>query len=86
VGREKIPRGHTFFDVKVACARKEKLESVKVVTRYDAKELRIDECRKCERKYGSAVIITEAIVQCTQQANKMSLAYHSKAEETQPRA
>jgi hypothetical protein len=50
---------HTFFDVTVACARKRKLESVKAVARYDAKVLRIEECRNCERKYGSAVIMTE---------------------------
>jgi hypothetical protein len=50
---------HAFFDVTVACARKKKLERVKAVTRYDAKVLRIEECRNCERKYGSAVIMTK---------------------------
>ena len=55
-------RRHAFFDVTVACARKQKLERVKAVARYDAKVLRIDECRNCERKYGSAVIITERFV------------------------
>ena len=49
---------HTFFDVTVACARKRKLESVKAVVRYEEKVFRIEECRNCERKYGSAVIMT----------------------------
>jgi len=48
----------TFFDVTVACARKLKLASVKLVTRYEEKELLIEEWRNSERKYGSAVIMT----------------------------
>lgn len=50
---------HAFFDVTVACARNRKLESVKAVTRYDEKVLRIEEYRNCDRKYGSAVIMTD---------------------------
>ena len=40
--------GHAFFDVRVACARKVKLESVNVVARYEAKVLRIEE--RCNRE------------------------------------
>jgi hypothetical protein len=43
-------RRHTFLDVMVACARNAKLESMKVVARYDAKVLRKEECCNCEMK------------------------------------
>jgi hypothetical protein len=49
----------TFFDVTVACARKVKLESVNVVARYEENVLRMEEPCNRERKYGSAVIMTE---------------------------
>jgi hypothetical protein len=41
---------HAFLDVTVACARNTKLESIKVVARYDAKVFRTEECRNLEMK------------------------------------
>jgi hypothetical protein len=52
----------TFFEVTVACARKVKLESMKVVARYEAKVLRMEERCNCEMKYGSAVIMTAGLL------------------------
>lgn len=58
-----------------------------MVARYDAKVLRIGEFRNCERKYGSAVIMTECIVKFPRRtSDETPPTYHSKAVGPQNRA